>query len=166
MNKIKYLFIVLCLFLLVGCNNKEEKEKIEKKDKDEEITGDYNIDEEFDFMDFKIKVSDIVSFETIDKELSSDHNISVMKIPISIKNIGEGKNHLSMFYYKLYNPKEEEVLSKGQYFEDSLDYSEDLNPNEEYIKYIYIPYSVDGKYIIEFNNFSKKIKILINCNKK
>ncbi len=71
-----------------------------------------------------------------------------------------------MFYYKLYNPNDEEIMSKGQYFEDSLDYSENLKPGDEYTKYIYIPYSSNGSYTIEFNNFSKKIKIIINSNKK
>ncbi len=169
MKKIKYIFIVLCLLLVIGCDNTKEKKddkKEKKQEKVEEKTGDYKLGEEFKFMDFTIKVSDIVSYETIDKELSTDNNLTVMKVPITLKNNGNEENHLSMFYYKLYNPNDEEIMSKGQYFEDSLDYSENLKPGDEYTKYIYIPYSSNGSYTIEFNNFSKKIKIIINSNKK
>lgn len=163
MKKIRYLLLFLSIFLLLGCV--EEKKKEEKKEETKEITGDYKLGEEFDFMSFKVKVDDLEDFVKIENDLSADNGKIVIKVPVTIKNKSEEKDHLSMFYYKMYNPEGEEILSKGQYFDDSLDYAPDLDPEQSYKKYVYMPYTTDGSYVLEFNNFSKKIKIVINSKK-
>jgi hypothetical protein len=169
MKKMKYLLLILCFFLLVGCTAKEEEKKEEKaKDQNEtkeEVKGDYNLGESFDFMNFEVTINNADGIVKVNKELSSDNGIEVIKVPITVKNKGEEKDHISMFYYKMYGPDKKELSSKGQHFEDAIDYASDLNPNESYTKYIYIPYSSNGNYILEFNNFAKKIKIVVNIEK-
>jgi hypothetical protein len=146
------------LFVFVGCENSPEPEP---KTEYQNITGDYQLGQEFSFMSFKVTVGKDYEVATINKELSKDHNKKVIKVPVTVTNTSNEKDHLSMFYYKFYY-KDIELESKGSYFDDSLDYAKDLEPNGKYTKYFYIPYDENGQYIIEFNNLSSKYKIVIN----
>lgn len=163
MKKIKYLLLFFSVFLLLGCTDEKKEEPVTGNN--EEIQSDFEIGESFEFMDFEVTINKIKGFTKIDKEYSADDGLEIIKLPITIKNNGSSKDHLSMFYYKMYSPDNKEILSKGQYFDESLDYAADLNPGESYTKYIYIPYSGNGNYILEFNNFSNKIKIVLNVKK-
>lgn len=168
MKKFRILLLFLSLFLLVGCNETvEEKEEVFDNSYEDTInnTGDYDIGESFDFMDFEITVGNVDSFVKIDNDLSNDNGKTVAKVPITVKNTGTTSDHLSMFYYKLYGPDGKELASKGEHFNDSIDYADDLEPNTKYTKYLYIPFSGNGGYVLEFNNFSSKVKIVIGLKK-
>ena len=163
MKKLRYILLIfICLFAFSGCTGKEEKE--EKKD-NTDIKADYELNKTFKFMTFEVTVKDKISIVTIKKDLSADNNKKVIKLPVTVKNIGSDKNHLSMFYYKFYNSSLTELSSKGSNFDDSLDYATDLKPGESYEKNFYIPYEGKGKYVIEFNNFSNKYNLVINVDK-
>ena len=168
MKKFRILLLFLSIFLLVGCEEvTEEKEEVFDNTYEETINdvGDYELGESFKFMDFEISIGEVDTFIKIDNDLSSDDGKTVAKVPIKVKNTGINKDHLSMFYYKLYGPGKKEILSKGSYYNDSIDYSPDLKPGESYTRYFYIPYDGDGNYILEFNNFSNKIKIVLEVAK-
>lgn len=164
MKKLTYLVLLLSVFMFFGCEaKKEEKEdNTNTEQKEEDIKGDYNLNEAFSFMGFQITIKDPKGIITIDKEMSADNGKKVIKVPVVVKNNNKDKDHLSMFYYKFYNAKNETLSSKGSYFNDSVDYAGDINPGEKYEKYFYIPYEGSGKYIVEFNNFSVKKKIVIS----
>ena len=158
MKKIIYLLLSLSLIFLIGCDNNNNK-KVESQ------KGDFDIGETFQFMNFDITIDNVESFTIIDKELSNDHGKEVAKVPIKVKNNSSEADHLSMFYYKMYNPNGDEIISKGSYYDDSIDYAPNLEPGESYVKYLYIPYEGNGDYILEFNSFSKKMKLVLNINK-
>ena len=168
MKKFRILLLFLSIFLLVGCDTVTE-EKEEEFDNTYEDTldnkGDYDIGESFEFMNYEISIGSVSDFIKIDNDLSSDNGKTVAKVPIKVKNTGESADHLSMFYYKLYGPNGKEISSKGQYFDDSIDYAEDLKPGTSYTKYLYIPFTGNGGYVVEFNNFSNKVKIVIGLKK-
>jgi len=162
MKRIKILLIVFLGLLLVGCGEANvEKEEEQIANPVNEVKADYNLGETFRFMSFDVTVNNYESIETIDKSMSSDNGKKVIKVPVEVKNTGDSNDHLSMFYYKLYDASNKEVNSKGSYYDDSLDYAKDLKPGEKYTKYLYIPYDGPGKYVIEFNNFSSKLKLVI-----
>lgn len=161
MKKIKYIIAILLIVFVTGCTQVIKEEKKETK----KITGDYNIGETFSFMNFDITIGNITGFLKIDKELSNDHGKEIFKVPISVTNKNKEAEHFSMFYYKMYNPEGKEILSKGSYYDDALDYAPDLEPNDSYDKYLYIPYEGDGSYLLEFNNFSNKVKIVLDIFK-
>ena len=164
MKKIKYLVLLLAVFMLLGCTAKEEpKEDNKPTEQTEEIKGDYKVGEAFSFMGFKITISEPKEILTIEKEMSADNGKKVIKVPVTVKNENKEKDHLSMFYYKFYDSKNNALSSKASYFEDSVDYAKDLEPGDKYDKYFYIPYEGSGNYIIEFNNFSTKKKIVISA---
>lgn len=168
MKKFRILLLFLSIFLLIGCDEvTEEIEEVFDNTYEDTLndTGDYELGESFKFMDFEISIGEVDSFIKIDNDLSSDNGKTVAKVPIKVKNTGTDKDHLSMFYYKLYGPSGSEISSKGQYFNDSVDYADDLNPGASYTKYLYIPFTGNGGYVLEFNNFSNKVKIVIGLKK-
>lgn len=160
MKKLKLLMIVFLGLLLVGCGETTEKPEKEQQ-QTVDIKADYKLGETFKFMSFDVTVNQYESIETIDKSMSSDNGKKVLKVPVTVKNTGTSNDHLSMFYYKLYDSNNKELSSKGSYYDDSLDYAKDLKPGDKYTKYLYIPYDGPGKYIIEFNNFSSKLKLIV-----
>lgn len=162
MKKLTYLVLLLSIFVFFGCEAKKEEKKEDTEQKQEEIKGDYNLNEAFSFMGFQITIKDPKGTVTINKDMSADDGKKVIKVPVVVKNNNKEKDHLSMFYYKFYNAKNETLSSKGSYFNDSVDYAGDIEPGEKYEKYFYIPYEGSGKYIVEFNNFSVKKKIVID----
>ena len=162
MKKFRYILILfICLFIVCGCTEKKENDD----SKTTEIVADYELDKSFNFMDFEVTVKSNVSILTIKRELSADNNRKVVRVPVTVRNTGNKKNHISMFYYKFFDTNEMELSSKGSYYNDSLDYAKDLNPGDKYDKFFYISYYGPGKYIIEFNNFSKKFKVIVNVDK-
>ncbi len=161
MKKIKYIVLVLLLFVCLGCGNTEEA----KSEISTDASSDYSLDEAFSFRNFEVTVGSDISVVTINKELSADNNKKVLRVPITVKNTGTSKDHISMFFYKLFDESKTELLSKGSNFDDSLDYAGDLNPGDSYTKYFYIPYESNGKYYIEFNDLAKKNNLIINVNK-
>lgn len=162
MKKFKYILVIfLCLFVVCGCTVKKEDDK-----KATEIVADYELDKSFDFMGFEVIVKSNVQILTIRRELSADNNRRVVRVPVTVRNKGNKNNHISMFYYKFFNTNGIELASKGSYYNDSLDYAKDLAPGEKYDKFFYITYEGAGKYIIEFNNFSNKYKVIVNVEEK
>ena len=110
-------------------------------------------------MNFEVIVSKDTKIIKYKNKNSNLNGKDIVKIPIEVKNIGNEKSKLSMFYYKFYNIKNEELSSQGSLFDDSLDYANELSPNESYTKYLYFLKSADNFYYIEFNDTSKKIKV-------
>ena len=104
MKKIKLLLIVFLGLLLVGCGETSvEKEEEQTANPVNEVKADYNLGETFRFMSFDVTVNNYESIETIDKSMSSDNGKKVLKVPVVVKNTGTSNDHLSMFYYKLYD---------------------------------------------------------------
>jgi hypothetical protein len=163
MNKIRYLILILILFIFVGCTKEEPVE--EPSVLPSNVTASYYADKTFSFRDFEVTVSSNVKIVTINKELSQDNNKKVVQVPVTVKNVGNSSDHISMFYYKFYNNSMTEISTKGSNFDDSLDYAGDLAPGQTYTKYFYFPYDGNGKYYIEFNTFSKKNYLILDINK-
>ena len=70
-----------------------------------------------------------------------------------------------MFYYSFFGTQGTELDTVAAYFDESIDYAGDIQPGASYTKYLYILYDGDGKYIIDFDNYSEKKTVEINIQK-
>ena len=72
-----------------------------------------------------------------------------------------------MFFYKLFGAQGTETSDVSIYFDDAIDYAGDLKPGASYKKYFYIVYDTDGKYSIDFDNYTEKkyVEFNISLNK-
>lgn len=119
----------------------------------------------FEFDDLEITISSDYSFVTVNNQFSDYNGKDVVKIPISVKNLSSESNHLNMFYYNVFGSEGSELRSLSAYFDESIDYAGDLQPDASYTKYIYALYDGDGKYVIEFDNYKEKKSVQLDIKK-
>lgn len=136
---------------------KEELEEETKSiDESEKI---YKPNEVFKYDDFEIIISSDYRFEDIGDRSILYEGKTAIKIPISIKNVGNTPAHLSSFDYEITVNDNTVSTLIGDSFDDSINKALDLNPNESYTKYIYAVYEADGTYQIEFDNIIVEYEI-------
>ena len=70
-----------------------------------------------------------------------------------------------MFYYDVYGSQGTEVKSLNSYFDENIDDAGDLRSGASYTKYIYFLYDGNGKYDIEFDNWSEHKVVEFNITK-
>ncbi len=128
---------------------------------DEPIITDksYSFNEMFVFDDFEITIGSNYTFDVVKNSFSEYNNQSVVKLPITVKNIGSETNSLNSFYYEIFGSLGVELDTLGAYFDDSLDFAGSLRSGASYTKYLYFLYDGNGKYAIEFDNFSEEVEV-------
>ena len=161
MNRFKkklLIIIIVCIVLIIGviiitktfsCNKSESNNN--------QI---YSLGDTFEFDNLMLTINPSYTFDIIKNDLSDINGYTVIKLPITIKNISkDNSNCLNMFFYSVLGSKGIKVDSASAYFNDSADFANELQPNEEYNKYLYFVYDGDGNYKIEFDNLSEKIQV-------
>lgn len=125
----------------------------------------YKLDTPFTFDDLEITISSNYSFVTLDNKFSKLNNSSVIKIPVTVKNLKNETHSLNMFYISFFGSQGIELDTVWTYFDDSVEDGGDLKTEASYTKYFYILYDGDGTYSIEFDNWANKIDIDIDIKK-
>ena len=125
----------------------------------------YGFDEKFEFDNLEITIGSNYSFVTIDNMFSDDNGATVIKLPVTVKNLSEETHGLNMFYYDVYGSKGTRLDSEAAYFDEELDYAGDLRSGASYTKYMYFLYDGNGGYAIEFNNWTSKVTVEFNITK-
>lgn len=93
------------------------------------------------------------SFVEVDNKFSDYYGKTVVKIPVTIKNLSKDPHSLNYFYYKLFGTSGVESPQLYVYFSDDVAQSGDLLPGSSYVAYFYILYDGDGTYTIVFDNW-------------
>lgn len=125
----------------------------------------YGLGDTFVFDGLELTFDTTYSFATIKNKYSKHNGKSVIKLGINVKNVSSQKNSLNMFSYDLFGSQGTELDSITSYFDDTIDYAGDLKPDASYKSYFYILYDGDGKYSIDFDNYSQEISIEFNVAK-
>lgn len=125
----------------------------------------YGLGDTIVFDGLQITFDQNYSFNTIENRYSEYNGSSVIKIGVNVKNISNEKNHLNMFFYDLFGSQGTELDSITSYFDDTIDYAGDLKPDASYRTNFYILYDGDGKYSIDFDNFSQELSVEFNITK-
>lgn len=149
-------FILLATF---GCSSELN---------DEPSVTNYKIGETFKFDDFELTIGSDIKIDIIKNEFSEHDGKDVIKIPITVKNIGKETTSLNMFYYNCYGTQGIQLEDASSFFDDSLDYAGSLRSGASYTRYAYYIYDGDGEYTLEFNNSlldSDKIEVKFNVKK-
>ena len=99
---------------------------------------------------------------TVTQEEILGDGSTVVKVPITVKNLSSETHSLNMFYYSIFGSKGRELDSVSSYFDDSVDFAGELRNGASYTKYLYFLYDGNGTYAIEFDNFSTKVIVEFN----
>lgn len=126
----------------------------------------YALDEMFVFDDLEITLGSEVSYTTVSNSYSDHNGKTVVKMPITVKNLKDETHSLSMFYFKIFGSQGTELDSVSSYFDnDCVEYAGDLRTGASYTKYLYFLYDGNGTYAVEFDNWSKKITVEFDVTK-
>lgn len=151
--------------------NSSSSETIEKKSDDtvkpstNNKKNNYTLGETFEFDGFEITLDKSYSFVTLDNEFSELNGSTVIKLGATIKNNSGKTDHINQFFLTEFGSKGTELDSVDYYFDESVDDAGDLRDGASYYKYFYILYDGNGKYGIDFDNYSKKITVEFDVNR-
>ena len=111
------------------------------------------------FDDLEITFGSKIKWVKLKNQFSEYNNKKVIELPIHVKNISDKKNHLNIFYVKVFGSKGTELDELGAYFEKKgIFYCGDLRPGAEKDLAIYFPHDGDGTYYVEFDKWSNEIE--------
>lgn len=116
-----------------------------------------NINEEFEFDDLNIKVSNKYELLKLENQYSIYNGRNVIKIPLIITNNSNHNHSLNLFYYDIFDEVGNVIDEVAGYYDESAYYAEDLKPGESYTKYIYALYYNNDYYSIRIKNKEKEI---------
>ena len=94
------------------------------------------------------------SFTTVDNRFSKYHNETIVKIPVTVKNISSSPNSLNSFDYTLFGTGGIESADVGYYFDDDISDGGELLSGKSYTRYFHIVYDGDGVYTIVFDDWA------------
>lgn len=119
---------------------------------------------------FEITIGSSASIITAHKYLIQEGYCSsgyAVKVPITIKNVGTETGYLSDgLDYSLYSGDGTEVPWQFTITYDDCYDSDSLRPNGSITKYFYFNYTVDGEYVIEFDdNENNQITLVLKVRK-
>ena len=137
----------------------------DSKDKKYTLKNEYGFNETFEFDGLEITIGSEYEFTTVNNRYSEYNNQVTIKLPITVKNISQETTGLNMFYYDVYGSQGTEVKSLNSYFDENIDDAGDLRSGASYTKYIYFLYDGNGKYDIEFDNWSEHKVVEFNITK-
>lgn len=125
----------------------------------------YGLGETFVFDELEITLDSTYSFATINNRYSDLNGRDVIRLGATVKNLSEETHSLNMFFYDLFGSQGTELESVSAYFDDNIDYAGDLRPDASYHTNFYILYDGNGKYGIDFDNYSQKVDVEFDVQK-
>lgn len=123
----------------------------------------YSFGDTFTFDNLEITFKDNVEFVKLENQFSEYNGKDVVKIPVTLKNIGKESNGFNQFNCKFFGSTGTETDYVNHYFEDKL--SEDLRPDASKDAFLYLIYDGDGDYVFEFDNYSSTAKVSLPIEK-
>lgn len=178
---LSFLFTIVALFGMTGCEsdsvqnatngNGYNNSSNDNKESDVKITEPANsskthkLGETFTFDDLELTLDTTYSFVTLKNRYSEHNGKSVIKLGVTVKNLASEKNHLNMYYFDLFGSQGTELDGVAAYFDNTIDYAGDLKPGASYKTYFYILYDGDGKYSIDFDNYSEETSVEFDIKK-
>lgn len=125
----------------------------------------YGLGETFTFDGFELTLDNNYSFVTLTNSYSEKNGSTVIKLGVTVKNISTETTSLNSFYYDFFGSQGTELDFVYTYFDEAVDDAGDLRPEASYKKYFYILYDGNGKYGIDFDNYSQKVAVEFDITK-
>lgn len=121
--------------------------------------------DKFTFDNLEITISDNISWDKVDNQFSDHNGKTVVRVPVTIKNISDDTHSLNMFYYKVYGSQGNELDSVSFLFDDVVDKAGDMRSGATQNTSFVFLYDGDGDYYIEFDNYKEKIEVKMHVEK-
>lgn len=124
------------------------------------------LDKPFVFDNLELTFSSSYTFVVYESSLYSTKT-DVVKMPVTVKNVGSTANHLASLDVNVYGPNGNEVNDMCTYYmdDDAVEYGGNLQPGSSYVKSMYFEYTTDGEYKIEFGMLQPEKTLKFNIKK-
>ena len=176
------LLVAFLLISLAGCENTNNNKNLSNSSDHNNITDNdnstnttsndsnsknnkYSLGDTFVFDGLELTFDTEYSFVTVQNRYSEHNGKSVIRLGVNVKNVSYEKNHLNMFSYDFFGSQGTELDGVSSYFDNAIDDAGDLKPGASYKAYFYILYDGDGKYSIDFDNYSQELSVEFNITK-
>lgn len=113
------------------------------------VKRNYKLGETFTMADFEVTLGTNYSIVKIDNQFSDDYGKDVVKLPITIKNVGSETTDFPLTI-NYFGSKGTEVDDPIFYFDDYLSTSSNLRPGASQSGYLYFMYDGNGVYGLDF----------------
>lgn len=135
-------------------SEESKKEEAKKEEPKKEEPGNYTFGDSFIYDSYsakmKVSIGNIYSFDTIRNQFSDNNGDTVVRIPVTVENIGDKTGYFYNGHIKAYNSLGNSTgLSIYSYFDDGRDIYENMRPGAKATGAIYILYSGDGDYYLD-----------------
>lgn len=126
----------------------------------------FELGEAFEFDNLEITFGTHIAWDAVENEFSEHNGAAGFRLPITITNLSEVAHGLNMFSYTQFSPIGERLDSISAFFDNDVDWSGDISPNETLETYMHFLFDRNGEYVIEFENSSERIKIVFDVQQE
>lgn len=137
----------------------------EDDEEDTSSTDTYGLGDTFTFDDIEYSLGTTISYGVVENMFSDVDGRDAIKIPVTVKNVGDESTSVSTLWMKLYGPSGNELANVEYYFDDSIAYAGSLLPGATKDTYIYLLYESDGTYTMEFDDWTDKLTVKFDVTK-
>ena len=112
----------MLVLVFAFCAIASGKSKKDKLVQDQNGNTELTLGSTFEFDDLEITVGKEISFDTLKNQFSDKDGSTVVRIPLTIKNLKDEEHHLNMFFVKIFGSKGTETDKCDSYFDDGMNY--------------------------------------------
>lgn len=120
----------------------------------------------FEFDGFDITFAPEYEFTKIDNQFSELDGHDIIAFSITITNKSGATKSLNMFYFSMFLPDGTQADNCSSYFmEDDITWAGEMRDGATLNSKMHVPYSEDGTYYVEFDNFATEIEVELPVTK-
>lgn len=164
MNRLTKILSVMLVLVFAFCAIASGKSKKEKLVQDQNGKTELTLGSTFEFDDLEITVGKEISFDTLKNQFSDKDGSTVVRIPLTIKNLKDEEHHLNMFFVKIFGSKGTETEKCDSYFDDGMSFAGDLRSGASYEIALYCIYDGDGTYYVKMETSTQVAEIAIKVD--
>lgn len=164
MNRLTKILSVMLVLVFAFCAIASGKSKKDKLVQDQNGNTELTLGSTFEFDDLEITVGKEISFDTLKNQFSDKDGSTVVRIPLTIKNLKDEEHHLNMFFVKIFGSKGTETDKCDSYFDDGMSFAGDLRSGASYEIALYCLYDGDGTYYVKMEKSTQVAEIAIKVD--
>ena len=126
----------------------------------------YTLGDTFTFDGFQFTIGTEISYKTLNNQYADHNGATVIALPVTVVNNNSETKSVNIFYLKYFGSQGTQIDNVDAYFDDTaITDKGELRPGAKTSGFFYLLYDGNGKYGIDFDNFSEKYTLEFNVEK-
>lgn len=119
----------------------------------------------FIFDDLEITFGTEINWTTLSNQFSDFNGRDVFYIPVTVTNISDGTHGLNTFWGTVFGIDGTRLENISFYFNDDIALAGNMRSGATQTAYWHFLYEGSGDYVIEFDDFSQQVELVITINR-